>query len=81
MNEVKLKPCPFCGGEAGIAQEAKRTIVITRSCLVERIGAAVYCVNCNAETFCSSLSLAVQTWNRRIAANPSEINVNAPTSS
>lgn len=76
MNEVNLKPCPFCGGEAGIAREAKRTIVTTSSRLVERIGTAVYCVNCNAEMFYSSSNLAVQAWNRRTAANPSEINAN-----
>lgn len=76
MNKVKLKPCPFCGGEAGIAHEARRSIVSTRFHIVEVTGAVVYCVNCNAETFYSSSSLAVQAWNRRTTANPSEINAN-----
>lgn len=53
---MKLKPCPFCGGEANIA---------------ELIGAmdlypTVQCSVCNSNSgLCMTVKDAIETWNRR----------------
>ena len=51
-NEVKLLPCPFCGGEAFI---------------VHRSGGWIYCVECGAESgYFNTLEKAIEAWNRRV---------------
>ena len=52
-DEIKLKPCPFCGGEAVIR------LILGRE--------AVVCKDCNAE-MCSDYTpfdVLVDMWNRR----------------
>lgn len=53
MNEVKLKPCPFCGGEAGITTDIYSKYVA--SC--KECGA----VSKNADT----IGGAAKAWNKR----------------
>ena len=53
MNEVKLKPCPFCGGEAGITTDIYSKYVA--SC--KECGA----VSKNADT----IDGAAKAWNKR----------------
>ena len=84
MGNVKLKPCPFCGGKAYL-ETNHRAFIKAQTTKV----AYVRCLNCNARTQRIELAKygktshsieanneAVQAWNRRIAANPSEINAN-----
>lgn len=55
-KEIKLKPCPFCGGEAEIIDDAMGTISRCRCCGAEN-GNGVY----GAEGH----KLAVKDWNAR----------------
>ena len=57
----ELMPCPFCGGEAGIAYNAIRTTVEGR--MIK--GICVYCTSCNAQLFYGGDKLAIEAWNRR----------------
>ena len=59
----ELKPCPFCGGEANIAYNAKRKDAYGRD--IE--GTAICCENCGATIFYRSNRLAIEAWNRRVS--------------
>lgn len=51
MSDTKLKPCPFCGGEARFANTDENWIA---------------CVDCGAETtFFDTKEEAIEAWNRR----------------
>ena len=73
MNEVKLKPCPFCGGKANLTEEVDTNIHGWR-------------IDCEHDDRCylrdvwydeyDTVEDCMQAWNRRTAANPSEINAN-----
>jgi Lar family restriction alleviation protein len=53
MSEQKLKPCPFCGGEA---------------VLIKGYFCWVKCDYCGAETVAeTSTTEAVDAWNRRVS--------------
>ena len=56
MSEIKLKPCPFCGGEAKYMDI--RDIVVSKF---------VTCTKCGIETKRNYLrrSYAIQAWNTR----------------
>lgn len=56
MTETKLKPCPFCGGEAEIIDDAMGTISRCLCCGAEN-GNGVYGVGGH--------ELAVKDWNNR----------------
>lgn len=66
MSDVKLKPCPFCGGKA----------------YIDNCDGIIYMVGCNdccceiVEYFYSA-SEAVEAWNDRVSENPSEISSTA----
>jgi Lar family restriction alleviation protein len=75
---IKLKPCPFCGGNnLGISNK------VTTISFKRKRHVAVYCKNCNAygarivadETnypeFCSGKSKmrAIELWNNRVVKN------------
>lgn len=88
MSEVKLKPCPFCGGRAYL--EARHRAFINAQ--TTRV-AYVRCTKCNARTERIPLekygktsrsteaeSEAVKAWNARYSEKSSEINANAPNS-
>lgn len=52
MEEIKLKPCPFCGGEAEFVGYKSYWII---------------CVDCTAESAVyDSKAEAVEAWNRRV---------------
>ena len=53
VETIELKPCPFCGGKAGIYSIAK----------YEK---EAYCENCGAvSNICMTEEEAVEAWNRR----------------
>ena len=64
MSEIKLKPCPFCGGEAKVFAYSDG-------------GICVKCMNCYCQTFATSdwnianakeksaYEKIVEAWNRR----------------
>lgn len=61
MNDIKLKPCPFCGGEAALIENG-----FYNSCLVK-------CTKCGAETsevegvgFYILGFEAAEKWNKRV---------------
>ena len=55
MIKVKLKPCPFCGGKAGVWQTG---------------GAEMYYVNCKkcrvTTDYLPSMEQAIEAWNKRV---------------
>lgn len=65
MSNIKLKPCPFCGGEAMLASKERGifTFATCQTCHVEmpRIKiSAEYCAN----------EMAAKEWNRRADVPP-----------
>lgn len=61
MDDEKLKPCPFCGGEARITYGATRNTVDGKPVK----GECVYCENCFVSIFYISQGMAAKAWNRR----------------
>ena len=60
MPNIKLKPCPFCGGEAEIQVDYDRVVfVICKNCK-----ARTYAIPIVAE-YCAN-EVAAEKWNRRI---------------
>jgi hypothetical protein len=53
---TKLKPCPFCGGEADIGGDPHSD-------------RWVFCIKCYASVFDTYLDGAIQSWNTRVV-NP-----------
>ena len=53
MSEIKLKPCPFCGGEAEIIS-------------VNALTHCVHCKECNLLRAFISQKDAAEAWNRRV---------------
>lgn len=62
MADIKLKPCPFCGGEARLVLNAKRKIYGKDE---YRTGVVACCNVCEARMFYGSEKLAIEAWNRR----------------
>ena len=55
MKEIKLKRCPFCGGEASLRDEPDKYYKY-----------AVYCTKCGIGTLAEHIeSIAIHAWNRR----------------
>lgn len=56
MEEIILKPCPFCGAdEAGFVEEAELSIMIV-------------CAKCAAASdYCATKEKAAEAWNTRVA--------------
>ena len=62
MADIKLKPCPFCGGEAEIYRYYPS--------FHERIRTMVRCKNCRANSGAWGKSdKAIDAWNRRSNEN------------
>lgn len=60
MSEIKLLPCPFCGGEAELIKRKSNFPYIH----------GVWCIGCNCRTsFEKSEEIAIEKWNNR---NPVE---------
>ncbi len=60
MKDYELKPCPFCGGEAEMAQ-----LEIQGQFMNRKIKRPV-CTKCGATMFCwISTRRSVEAWNRR----------------
>ena len=66
MSEIKLKPCPFCGGEAKVG---------VKTFDIFNVGAYVFCAECGARTtithsntglYRKSEQLAIDAWNKRV---------------
>lgn len=62
-TSLKLKPCPFCGGEARLLLNAKRKIYGKDE---YRTGVVACCNVCEARMFYESEKLAIEAWNRRM---------------
>ena len=61
MNEITLKPCPFCGGEAVFALGEE----YRRECGQENDW--IICSSCCAESgYFDSPEKAAEAWNRRV---------------
>ena len=63
MSEPKLKPCPFCGGEA---------VMLTHSFFNLNETFGVQCAVCEAETnqFYHTKEEAAEAWNRKVQDEP-----------
>ena len=65
MQEIELKPCPFCGGEVFI-----HTIEPHKHIFAEmpdyKGGAFVECKGCNCCMSADTESEAIEVWNRRV---------------
>lgn len=61
MPEIKLKPCPFCGGMGILNNEKNRTVSFVK-CI--QCGAESGIVHVSAE-YCAD-EQAIEAWNRRI---------------
>ena len=57
---TELKPCPFCGGEAKMCENATRTATL----LIRW----VRCTGCGVETTANNKPAAIAAWNRRASA-------------
>ena len=87
MNEVKLKPCPFCGSVPTVEFESRG-----RNCSTIIINIYIRCDKCRISKSEQmrlnddlsepehAVQRAVLGWNTRYTENPSEINANAPNS-
>jgi len=62
MSDIKLKPCPFCGGEAKI--NIHRFVGLSNSYGVE-------CKECMTQSnqFFGTVKAATEAWNRRANEN------------
>lgn len=60
MSELKLKPCPFCGGEA-VLKRVPFTAVTPYYVRCDNRECAVMAATCNRET----AEEAIELWNRR----------------
>lgn len=81
MSKIKLKPCPFCGGEAKVQTGVSQNMLYG-----DRPNAAVVCKKCGCGTGKkqdiyydgSVINEAIREWNRRkeghwIDENPDEL--------
>jgi Lar family restriction alleviation protein len=58
MNDIELKPCPFCGSKAKI-------ITVGIHGYNEQF--VIHCMNCYAETTqYAALSFVIEAWNKRV---------------
>ena len=60
MSEIKLKLCPFCGGEVEMREEELDA---------NRVAYNFHCDNCNMSTYydyCNDKASAIEAWNRRV---------------
>lgn len=91
MSEVKLKPCPFCGGEATTSKYGKIFCTGDKNKPYKYI--SYFLVGCENEEckgykgtpdndplYIRSKKKAVTIWNCRISESSSEIACNAPNS-
>ena len=62
MTEPKLKPCPFCGGEAIIVNKSIRENVYGKTIM----GTAIGCRYCECHMFYINRELAIEAWNKRV---------------
>lgn len=77
MENIKLKPCPFCGVEAQIKATIKKDTGFTIWCQCKKCDAKTvgYCPNINNEDAAIDsiercIESAVRKWNRRAGDTP-----------
>ena len=87
MNEVKLKPCPFCGSRvAPTIMDQNEAMWNDPDPDYDVIHIVVCCAarkgGCGASTgLCENDEKAVRAWNQRTHESPSELAANVPKSS
>lgn len=63
MDEIKLKPCPFCGGPAEIVNTGNGVLNIYFA----------GCLWCGVRTECEyNEDIAADVWNRRVQCQPKD---------
>lgn len=69
MAEIKLLPCPFCGGEANIGKRTYTDKTVAEQEWPQATFYFVACAVCTAQTDtlrgCLSEDVAAERWNRR----------------
>lgn len=61
-KEIKLKPCPFCGGEAEVSRFLGRYAVVCTECFACMLNEDNYF----PEDEKSDIDFVVRSWNRRV---------------
>lgn len=59
MNDIKLKPCPFCGGKAEVENHVCAVYVRCKECHASTAASTAMLERC-------ALDDVVELWNRRI---------------
>lgn len=66
MEAQELKPCPFCGGEAGFVESRERDLNKKRKIVTESNRIRVHCRSCYCSTGeCFYEEDAIMIWNKR----------------
>ena len=65
MSEIKLKPCPFCGGVPFICEAKKHKSRMLGQEIEYGDGAFVECSKCTCAISADTMEDAINTWNTR----------------
>lgn len=69
MHESELKPCPFCGGQAHIAQYVGEFVRNAKHSRTEHYNAyCIECEQCGIQTLPDTIENLIHFWNTRYSA-------------
>lgn len=66
MAETELKPCPFCGSEAGVLIVPKHEHILATWMPDYEGGVFIECNNCTCMISGANIEDATEQWNRRM---------------